>query len=154
MGMGWSLLRFLINSPPSFSFRSMARLCTQSLAYRTARTHAHTHTHTHTVAQTRTHTHMQEVCLHTKSILHSSKKMKAILIIQSCVGTRTHMHAQKHTHTYRKERGREGGRERLFYVFPLRQRRQSVRMIESLCVRERGNEKQRRGRERVHCLAS
>ena len=99
---------------------------------------------THTFGHAHLYTHKQEVCLHTKSILHSSKKMKAILIIQSTFAhARTHAKAQKKT---------ERLREQLFYAFPLRQRRQSVWRIESLCVRERGNEKWRRGRERVHCL--
>lgn len=81
MGTGWILSCSLINSPLSFSFHSVAQLCTRSLVYRTACVH----------------THMHALCLHTKSIRHSSKKMKAILIIQAVF-----VHA--HTHNAEKEK--------------------------------------------------
>lgn len=116
MGAGWILPAFsltLVFPSPSVQWPEsvLGLWCIEQ------RTHAHSRT--------------RVFCLHTKSILHSSKKMKAILIIQSVfAGMRT-----------RTRRQRERVREELFYVFPLRQKRQSVRMIESLCVRERGNEK-------------
>lgn len=113
----------------------MAQLCTLSLVYE-----AHTHTQcTHIYS----HTHKQEACLHTKSILHSLEKMKAILIILS-----TFVRAHSQSRLTEKDRAKE----RLFYVFPLRQRRQSVNDWVSL--RQGKREWEIAQRERKSALSS
>lgn len=79
---GW---RFLINSPPSFSFHSMARLCTRSLVY-------HTRMHTHASANL----HIQCMHKHARGLYayykHTSYKVRAILILQRCTFAHTNTH--------------------------------------------------------------
>lgn len=55
--------RFLINSPPSFSFRSMARLCTWSLVYR-----AHACARAHACKHACTRPHLHGVCTYIQKV--------------------------------------------------------------------------------------